>query len=454
MRQISRRRFIGEMSCAAVGASSLFSSLLTLRLTAATVTPSSNYRALVCLFLYGGNDSFNMLVPRQSAAYNQYATTRDNVSLAQADLLPISSINQPFTEFGLHPSLTRLQSIYNSGNLAFLANVGTLIEPMTVAKYNNSPNLHPKGLFSHSDQQFHWQTVLPQYRGTPFGGWAGRVADAMQHLNTQRKIAMNVSLNGVNVLQTGNETLTYSVSSSGTPTIDAYQDQTERVAVDTILAQSYKNLYQQSLADKIKNSYDTTEVFDNAVSGVTLNTVFPSTDLASKLKMIARTIAARSALCMDNQIFFVGLGGWDHHTELLNNHNGLLTQVDGAVGAFWDAMVELGVQNDVTLFSASDFGRTLASNGQGTDHAWGSNQFVLGGSVNGGRIYGQYPELAIGSSLDVGRGRLVPTTSVDVYCAELASWFGVPAHDIATVLPNIGNFVNPVTTPRPLGLLT
>jgi uncharacterized protein (DUF1501 family) len=278
----------------------------------------------------------------------------------------------------------------------------------------------------------------------------------MAHVNAGSPLSMNVSLSGVNTFQTGSSTVTFVTSPAGAPQILSYQDPVEKVAVDTMLEAQYKSLYESTFSGNTRKSFDTNLAFGAAIQGISApnpNPPFPNTNLASQLKMIARIIASRTNLSMKRQVFFVLLGGWDHHTEVLNSQQALLSDVDGALGAFWGSLGLLGVQNNVTLYTASDFGRTLTSNGRGTDHAWGGNQIVMGGAVNGGRIVGQYPSLALGTGIDTGRGRLIPTTSVDLYSAELAAWFGVPASEMATVLPNIGNFIDPMTTRFPLGLL-
>lgn len=452
---ISRRRFIGEFSCATVGLSSLLSSLLTLRLTGGTVAPlqsGDDYKAMVCLFLAGGNDSFNMLVPRHEEAWSEYALTRDAIALPRESLLPITSLGQPYSEFGVHPRLSRIQQLYQDGNLAFLANLGTLIEPLSRDQYQ--PDRAPRGLFSHSDQQFHWQTVVPQVRGATPGGWGGRVADVLEAANLQGRLSMNLSLSGSNVFQSGKNAIAYSVSASGVPEIESFRDPVERLAVSSLLEQNYRNLYQRTWAERVENAFETTELFDQTVGGVDLQTTFPDTPTANDLRMIARVMAARNPLQAQRQIFFTLRGGWDHHSEVLNSQDALFQEIDEAIGAFWDALAELGLQNKVVLFTASDFGRTLTTNGLGSDHAWGGNHFVIGGPVNGGRIFGQYPSLAIDNPLDIGRGRLIPTTSVDLYSAELASWFGVPAGDLETVLPNIRNFIDPATSRFPIGFLS
>jgi len=454
-RKISRRQFITQANCAAVGSVSLFSSLLSLRLTAGAVSsgPLPGYKAMVCLFLSGGNDSYNMLVPRQEEAYNEYAGIRSTLALAQGDLLPLSSAGQAYEEFGLHPNLPFLKTLYDQGNAAFVSNVGTLVEPTTLAQYKGKETKLPKGLFSHSDEQVHWQTLVPQVRGAGPKGWAGRMADCMAQANETGSISMNVSLSGTNVLQTGFNTVPYVTSTRGSVQLAEYEkDPTSILAIDSILSQEYRNLYQRTLSTSNRNAIDTAIAFEAAVSPVSLTEKFPGSSTGSRLGAIAKILAARSTLGMDRQIFFIRKGGWDHHKEVILNQEKLFTELNEAIEVFWTEMGHLGLQDDVILFTASDFGRTLTSNGLGSDHAWGGNHFVIGGGVNGGRIYGEYPILATGGPLDIGRGRLLPTTSVDAYGAELASWFGVPSTEMATVFPNAENFFDPMSTPFPLGM--
>jgi uncharacterized protein (DUF1501 family) len=461
---MSRRHFLKVANCAAVGTASLFSTLFSLRLTAgaASGTPPTGYKALVCLFLNGGNDSYNMLVPVGDAngeaygPYNQYAAVRTTLALDRDDLLPISSVGQQFPDFGIHPNLPYLQTLYNQGNAAFVTNVGTLVEPTTLSQFASKSVRVPTGLFSHSDESIHWQTLVPQVRGAGPKGWAGRVADCMSQANASGNISMNLSLSGNNVFQVGNVSVPYITSPNGVVLPDQYNISNafdpSTMAVDSILGETYRNLYQKTLATGNRQSIDTSIAFQSAIGGLSTTEVFPNSEVGNRLRVISNVIKARGTLGMDRQIFFVERGGWDHHNEVLAPQQNLFAEVNEAIQSFWLEMGHLGLQNDVVLFTASDFGRTLTSNGTGSDHAWGGNHFVIGGDVNGGKIYGDFPELATGSNLDLGRGRLLPTTPVDKYCAELASWYGVPSSELETVFPNSTNFFDPLTTPHPLGL--
>lgn len=481
-KKISRRKFIAQANCAAVGTASLLSSLLSLRLTAGAVSASSfsDYKAIVCLFFNGGNDSFNMLVPREDNAYNEYKQVRggnylsegvmydpynlDNIGNGSGglahrkdDLLPINSTGQPYSEFGIHPDLPYLKTLYDNGDLAFVSNVGSLIEPTTLNDYNNASVSLPEGLFSHADHQIHWQTLVPQVRGTAPKGWGGRMAEIMAHANQQDNISMNISLSGTNVLQTGNSTVPYITDPSGIVELNNYNlDPTLALSVNDMLSNHYHNIYAKTLAKSNKKSIDTSIFFKEALES--LNQPYNPSDVsnlshtASRFSMLSKIIEARIALGMNRQIFFIDRGGWDHHNEVVIPQSQLFREINEAIELFWGNIVGLGLENNVVLYTASDFGRTLSSNGSGSDHAWGGNHFIISGNANGGKIYGQYPNLSIGGPDDVGRGRLLPTTPVDAYMAEIAGWFGVPQSELSTVIPNINNFsLNNLLSP--LGIL-
>lgn len=464
---LSRRKFLGEASCATLGSTALLSTMLNLRLAnraAAETLPTGNdYKAVICLFLAGGNDSHNMLIPREVDEYAHYVSARGvatgdtgGLALTPEEVLEITDPRSG-RRFGVHNGLTELKGLYDTGDLAFLANVGTLVEPMTIQEYQSGSKKRPLGLFSHSDQQMHWQSSVPDQRSSI--GWGGRMGDLLGALNDNTKISMNISLNGSNVFQSGNQVTEYAIGSNGSTALAAYDwDTNFRTATNSLLDQEYANLFKSTYANMTRNALEAHEEFSSAIDEAgDLTTEFPDTNFGDRLKMIARTIKARGSLDMRRQCFFVENSGWDHHDDVLNNQNDMFPEVSQAVAAFWAAMGELGMQDDVLLFTASDFGRTLSSNGQGSDHAWAGNQFILGGGINGGRIYGNYPEdLRLGNPLDVdqNRGRLLPTTSVDEYFAELACWMGVSNGNLADVLPNIGRFYTPGSGTPPLGMFS
>ena len=461
---LSRRRFLGQASCAAVTAVPVMNTLLNLSMAGrvAAAEPNQNeYRALVCVFLSGGNDSFNMLVPRGNSEYAEYATVRSGLALAQNSLLAINPVNNPGRALGLHPSMPELRDLFEQGHASFIANVGTLIEPVSKVEYAALSKALPLGLYSHSDQIEQWQTSIPHARSGI--GWGGRMADLLHQLNDEQRVSMNISLSGSNIWQAGNEVYDYSITDEGAVELTGYEPQyaftwgTEQIrsaAIESQMSLQYSNLLQQSFANSKRNAVEGYTRFAAAtVSDPPLAASFPNTYLGRNLRMVAKAIQGRDALGVKRQTFFINFGGWDHHGELLVNQQAMLAQVSAAVGSFYNSLASMGVQNSVTLFSASDFGRTLNSNGRGSDHAWGGNQFVVGGGINGRRIFGQYPALAEGSAQDVGSGRLIPTTSCDEYFAELAMWLGVSRSSLPLVLPNINHFFNTSGTGWPVGFL-
>lgn len=456
---ISRRRFLGQASCAAVGSAAAMSTAVNLGMfNSLASSPGGGYRALVCLFLAGGNDSFNMLIPRSQADYDEYAAIRGDLAIPQAQLLPITPATSDGRQYGLHPSMPEVQQLFAAGKLSLVTNVGTLVEPTTLAAYQAGTASIPVGLFSHNDQIMHWQSSLPDRRSAV--GWAGRMADILEAGNNNENISMNISLSGSNIFQSGQSTVHYSIGPDGSTGLTHYgetwQDAALRTqAIDSQLDQSYANIFEQAYADKKRASIDAHLDFRAAIDSIApLQTTFGASGLSQSFEMIAQTIAARNALGMARQTFFVQFGGWDHHDEVLNNQLGMLAVVSQALGEFNTAMEELGVQDDVLTYSASDFGRTLTSNGAGSDHGWGGNQIVMGGGINGGDLFGTFPSLYEGAPLDTGRGRLIPTTSVDEYFGDLACWMGVSTGDLPLVLPNLDRFYTIGSGSPPVGFVS
>ena len=462
----NRRRFLGTASCAAIGSTTFFSTLFNLgmaneaagRTAKSSLNPSNDYKALVCILLAGGNDSFNMLVPTSNTAYNAYSTTRSNQALAQNSLLGLTHLAGGMPSLGVHPSMPEVQSMYNSGRLAFISNVGTLVEPTTKTQFENGGVTLPLGLFSHADQIQQWQTSVPQTRSS--SGWGGRMADILQSMNNNQNISMNISLSGRNFFQSGNQSSEYTINPTGTGSIgiEGYNgedmiDMIRTTAVDNLLEDQYVDIFKKTYADVTRNAQSSHQQFSSAIGGVNLSATFSTSRLSQSMQMVAKTIAARNTLDVCRQTFFITFGGWDHHDELLNNQAGMLTVVSKALNEFNNAMNELGMADNVTTFTISDFARTLTSNGNGTDHAWGGNVMVMGGKVNGGRIYGEYPSLALNSNLDVGNGVLIPTLSTDEYFAELAQWYGVSNTDINNIFPNLMNFYSANGQP-PIGFMS
>jgi len=453
---VTRRKFFGQASCAAIGASTLWSSLVNLKaFTAGALANSStlddDYKALVCVFLGGGADSFNMLMPRSTNEYNEYAITRSNLAIPLANMLPIFPDNAGGRLFGLHPGMPRSQQLFNDGKMAFISNVGTLVKPVTKDQFWQGAVEVPLGLFSHSDQSQQWMTGLPNARsGT---GWGGKVADLINDMNSNPNISMNISLGGTNVFQTGLQTVEFALDPyDGSSGIYGYGqhdewnvfDRMRTRAINSMVEQEYQNMFQKTYIHVIKRSRDGHQQFQEAIGNVpVLQTTFSDNYLSKSFQMAAYTMAAHEALGMKRQIFFIDYSGWDHHDEVLETQSEMLSELDTALGEFSAAVTEIGLGNQVTTFSLSEFGRTLTSNGNGTDHAWGGNVMVMGDTVKGKTIFGEYPTLALESSIEIGNGILIPQLSADQYFAELALWFGVNPTDLPGIFPSLTNFYQP-----------
>ncbi len=466
----SRRQFIGQC-CAAVGATGMLSTLTQLRATAAAASLSSaplgparagavpaDYRALVCVFLNGGNDASNLIVPTGSG-YAAYATARSVLALPQANILPLNPKTSDGRTFGLHPSLATVHNLFSSGKAAVLANVGTLVEPTTRAQYQAGTVKLPPQLFSHNDQQVQWQSSVPDRPFTT--GWGGRTADLLNSLNSNNQVSMSVTLNGFNNLQVGDQVVQLAVNPAsaaapkGGPVVFSNttggNNPARYAAQKDLFAGANANLFAAAFGTLSKEAIDTSELLGSVLaSSPKLATAFPATSLGNQLKAIAHLISVSSNLGLRRQVFFTRIGGWDTHADqvdevdkALGAHADLLRQVSEGMTAFYNATVELGCADRVTTFTASDFGRTYGSNGDGSDHGWGSHHLVVGGAVKGGDIYGRMPTLTIGGPDDTTNGRWIPTTSVDEYGATLARWFGVSETNLSVAFPNIGRFAKP-----------
>ncbi len=481
---LTRRRFMGQANCALVSAIPVLNTLLNLRLagTVAAQGGGTGYRALVCLFAGGGNDTYNVLSPYSGPSstaadsYLEYQNSRADLALPHAQQIQITPDNTPGRTFGVHSLMPNLASLFAQQKAAFIANVGTLVEPvLNRSQVAGATKRLPLGLYSHSDQAEQWQTSVPHSRSGI--GWAGRMMDLIKGLNSEQRVSMNISTDGSNVWQSGVSGAEYavvpshpSVAGGGAIALSGYSKNYDgnssfvnptSAAVDGQLAATYQNLLQQTFLKKRREALEAYEIYSAATTGTLPgNVTWPDTQTGRQLHQVARTIMGRGGMGASRQTFFVGRGGWDHHSDTLLHQSEMLPEMDDAIGAFYEQLKFLGVENDVTIFSASDFGRTLTSNGRGSDHAWGGNAFVIGGSVKGRRIYGQYPSLAVNPDtgaevnvLDTGRGRLIPTTSCDAYFAEMALWLGVPRGSLPLVLPNIANFISTTGATPPVGFL-
>ena len=409
---------------------------------AAATSASTDYKALVCVFLYGGNDHGNTLVPVDSTNHAKYAAIRGSLATAQSALAATTLTPTTPLPDGLQLALAPLKTAWDAGKLALQLNVGPLIVPTTVAQYTARSVPLPAKLMSHNDQQSTWQSDLAEGATS---GWGGRMGDLMLSGNGG-SVFTCTSVTGNAVFLAGQSAVQYQLSSSGAVAIKGLQkalfgSSAAQEALRTLITGTQAHLFADEYSRVTRRSIDAEAQVTAALAGLpALATAFPGTTLGGQLKMVARMIAARASFGIRRQVFFVSLGGFDLHDNLLENHPGLLTHVADAMKAFYDATVELGVSSQVTSFSASDFGRTLSSNGDGSDHGWGSHHLVLGGAVKGKAFYGTAPAIAVNGPDDVGQGRLLPTTAVDQFGATLATWFGVPESELATVVPNIGNF--------------
>ena len=414
----------------------------------AAAATASDYKALVCVFLYGGNDWANMLVPYDQASYNLYQAARPSIALQRANLAgtvlaPDNSLGG--RQFALAPTMGGLSTLFASGKAAVVMNLGTLVQPTTKAQYQaNSVRLPPK-LFSHNDQQSYFQASNPEGATS---GWGGRIGDLFQSSNGSATLTC-INASGNAIYLTGKNAIGYAVGTGGPIAVlnnasTLYGSAQAATALKSLMGTTASgNVFATEHAKVSKRAIDTYTQVSGALAGAPAANfnLFPANNsLADQLKLVARMISVSSELGTKRQVFFVSLGGFDLHDNLTAQQPVLMQRVSDALKAFQDTTEALGVADKVTAFTASDFGRTLTSNADGSDHGWGSMHFVVGGAVKGKRVYGTPPAIGNNTADDVGQGRLIPTLSVDQYAATLASWFGVSSGDLPTVVPNIGNY--------------
>ncbi len=474
---ISRREFIRRAACAAVGTAAMTSAIRDLRFMNAAVAQSNltDYKALVCIFMAGGNDSNNMILPTVTSEYNNYAAIRTPVlAIPSSAILGTGYTDGAGHSYGLHPACPQLQTLFAEGKLAFQLNTGTLVYPLTRAQYQSSLYKKPPQLFSHADQVTQWQTSIVDQPALT--GWGGRCADLLNSVQPNAPISLSVSLAGANTFEVGNIVSQYAVSTSGAIALQGVTG-TRLAALTNILGLSYPNMQAQAYSDVAEHSINTGSLLNNAIAATSSanfwTNPFPTTvtsptggnaftsSLSSQLRMVARLIeagkrdAAAGGFGMKRQIFFCQVGGYDLHTGqttytannpnnvLVGPHANLMAELSQGMFAFQRAMEQLNLSNNVTTFTSSDFGRTFPCNGQGSDHGWGSHHFILGGAVHGGQAYGKFPALAINGPDDTSTGRWIPTTAIDQYFATIATWFGVDPSNLGTVFPNLGRFASP-----------
>ena len=487
--QPTRREFLRQSACASLGVMGMVNALAQMRLTTAALAaadPLPDYKALVVLFLFGGNDANNMLVPTSAHSTRaDYDASRGVLVIPETSLHLLNESGGGTPQFGLHPNLAPMADLYNTGQLSFVANVGTLSYPVPNREaYLNKTVPLPPQLFSHSDQQTQWQSSVPD---KPFSsGWGGRVADLLNSsYNNNGNVSMSVTLSGINSLQVGTagSVVQYAVTKNGAVSLSGYgtnyssaleddpdnpgekryrnNNQGKKLkAFDQIMNFAHEHLKEESYSEIVRRARANEAIIGEALaaaatSGVDFDATFinAQTNLGDQLKMIAKLIAGRDCLANRRQIFFCSVGGYDTHQDQNGAHANLMTELGGGLKAFNDALIALGVNNDVLTVSHSDFTRTFTPNGDdpntaGSDHGWGGHQIVMGGPVNGGEIFGKFPSLKVGDDDDTdrNRGRWIPTTSVDQYAAVAAHWLGVGPNELEAIFPNLPRFDDPLTS--------
>ncbi len=436
------------------------------------------YRALVCIFLSGGNDQDNTVVPYDLASYDKYHAIRGGAANRSAGGLALAHGGLGATalapaaalaggrQYALHPALSGVASLFQAGRSAVVLNVGPLVAPITRAQYFGSDRANhplPPKLFSHNDQTSIWQSSSPEGATS---GWGGRIGDLALTGNGGSMFTC-ISASGNGVLLAGRSAQQYQVTIRGPLAIDCvkrpvYGSSAVRDAITTLMTRPAQGMLENEYSRIVARSIAAEAELSAALATTTVSTAFSNGNLSSQLKVVAQIIAARQALGVSRQVFMVTLGGFDNHGGLISQHGNLMRELNAAISSFYAATVELGVADQVTTFTASEFGRTLAFNGDGSDHGWGSHHLVVGGAVKGGAIYGTPPPVSIGNGQGpedqwhVGQGRLLPTTSLDQYAATLATWLGVEADELEGVLPNLGSFGSEAgqpSYPRNLGFV-
>lgn len=443
----SRRAFLQRAGLLGIASSAAPFAMGLAAMGEAAAQSATDYKALVCVFLFGGNDYANTLIPYDQASYDLYRSFRSNIAIDRSAL--DATVLNPTTplpggrQYAVAPGFSTLLPVYDAGKMTTLLNVGTLIQPTTKAQYNARSVPLPPKLFSHNDQQSFWQSSSAE---GAISGWGGRIGDLFASGNGNSTFTC-ISVSGNAVYLSGKSAVQYQVTTAGSVPVNGiksplYGSAACSTALANLMTGARTNLFESEYARISKRSIDATDqITTSLAASPALATAFPAGNgLASQLKMVAQLIGARQNLGAKRQVFFVSIGGFDTHDSLLRDHPPLIANVGAAMRAFYDATVELGVVNQVTAFTASDFGRTLVSNTDGSDHGWGSMHFVVGGSVLGKSYVGAAPAIANNGADDVGQGRLLPNLGVDQMAATLGKWFGVSATDMGTVLPNLKNF--------------
>ena len=444
-KSLNRRQFIKGLLATAVGASPLVSAIRHSG-SAMAATTGNDYKAIVCVLLEGGADTFNMVVPRSGVSYSAYSTVRENMALPASSLLPLTPATyNDGVQYGLHPTMTRIHELFTNQQLAVIANIGTLVRPVTKAEVENGAPV-PNQLFAHNTQRDLWMTA--NAARAEKSGWAARLADIF----APDQELFNITVGGKNLMQRGGSQPAYEFSGDDIYAFDDYYAFREDGRLGEVYRQllaldsGHPNLLVQSFADNRKRSIrlsnDLSEVFDTATSFTFPDGVHESgIQLGNQLAAVAKMLSVKDSLpgSPKRQIYFVNYHDWDTHATPLDAESHKVDYLDKCLGAFADALHQLGLENNVTTCTISDFGRSITPNGAGTDHGWGSHAFVMGGAVNGGDIYGLMPEIAANSP-DAIEDRVIPTIAVEQYLATIASWFGASSADLDVIFPNLHSF--------------
>ncbi len=441
----SRRQFLRTVSALSVAGSATPFALNLASISAASAQQATGYKALVCVFLYGGNDAHNTVVPVRATEYNTYAAARGELAWLQNELTPLSTVLPSGLQLGVPTQLAPLAALYEAQKCAIVANVGPLIAPIDRTSFFANTVAKPAKLFSHNDQQSTWQAFVPEGATT---GWGGRIGDLLASHNSNAAFT-TLNLTGNAVFLSGQQVQPYQLDANlGAIGFNAvnnnvlYGSTAGAAALQSILTRTHANLMSNELGKVHQRALDSYAALSTALAAAPAFATPPPTgnSLAKQLEMVAKVISVRSQLGAARQVFMVSMGGYDTHANQDAVHPGLLSQLGAAIGWWQAAIDQLGISNDVTLFTASDFGRALAPNSGGSDHGWGAHHFVVGGAVRGRDVYGAFPDLAFNVATDAGNGRLIPSIAVDQYAATLARWMGVSDNDLGVILPNLANF--------------